>query len=219
MQMYMMFVLALVAVFSQSTFAVSLLKADDGKILECASAEDYAVAKTGAYRITSGRISLRQQKELVVTSNIDAARCVKVGAQTYRWEMINPNNNVTYEHEYFDFKANKFKSHAVTLEHKAVWMSAINDGFRKLGKGDVVGSLKNGFRSSIVIPLAKVFDAGELQKIKSGGAQKTRVGIFLKSLTRHTSLTDTTDYEELGNSGLYYISVTVQGTNGQLSIK
>jgi hypothetical protein len=198
--------------------ATELIKEADGGKAYCKSSQDYERGKHGASRLRRPTVSLQDENHLLIEVAVEAAQCQKLGQNSYRWTVINPNNDILYEHSYKDLDTRKLVKRIVKVENKKAWLAATNDAYHLVGSSDIIGSLESGFRAKVKVDISKVLTKEQLSLVKNGQPVKGRVGIFLKSITRHVSDEIITRFQEGKNGSVYYVNFNVGSNNGKLHL-
>jgi hypothetical protein len=201
-----------------SASATELIKEDDGSRAYCNSSQDYERGKHGASRIRRPAVSLEDQNHLMIEVAVEAAQCQKLGQNSYRWTVINPNNDITYEHSYKDLDTRKLIKRTVKVENKKVWLAATNDSYSLVGSSKIIGTLENGFSAKVKVDISKVFSKEQLSQIKRGQPVRGRIGIFLKTISRHVSDEIKTRYREEKHGSVYYVNFNVSSADGKLRL-
>jgi hypothetical protein len=203
---------------STSTTATELIKEDDGGKAYCNSSQDYERGKHGASRIRRPTVSLQDEDHLLIEVAVEAAQCQKLGQNSYRWTVINPNSDITYEHSYKDLDSRKFIKRTVKVENKKVWLAATNDSYNLIGSSKIIGTLKTGFSAKVEVDISKIFTKEQISLIKKGQPVKGRIGVFLKTVSRYVSDEIVTRYQEGKNGSVYYVNFNVSSYNGKLHL-
>jgi hypothetical protein len=198
--------------------ATELIKENDGAKAYCNSSQDYERGKHGASRLRRPTVSLQDENHLLIEVAVEAAQCQKLGQNSYRWTVINPNSDILYEHSYKDLDTRELVKRVVKVENKKAWLAATNDAYHLVGSSDINGNLETGFNAKIKVDLSKVLSKEQLSLVKSGKSVKGRVGIFLKSITRVVSDEIITRFQEGKNGSVYYVNFNVSSNNGKLHL-
>ena len=190
----------------------------DGSIVGCNTSQDREEAKTGAYIISAPKVSLLDQHYLKIQIKVEVFQCQKLRDNVYRWQARNPNENIKFEHRYFDLENGDLKTRTIIVEHKKIWLAAIDIDDNLIGSGKIMGTLQTGFHSKIKVKLARVLSKKQFSLMTIGQPINARIGIFIKSLSRYVSDETITEFEEFGNSGLYYVSFAMRSDKGKFEL-
>jgi hypothetical protein len=194
--------------------AAEMIRKEDGNTGYCNSSQDYERAKVGASRIFMPKVSLKDQKHILLKVGVDAAQCQKRSKNSYRWKRINPNADIKYEHSYYDLENGKLITRIVKIEHKKVWLAAIDNSYNFLGSSKITGTLETGFTANIPVDISKIFTRKQLSLIEEGQSVKRRIGLFVKAIKRHVSDEITTSYKEAAKGSMYYVTITMRRDKG-----
>jgi len=212
------FLLVILASHAGFVNSSGLIRAERGQAAYCKSEKDYEKAKTGVYSIAAPEILLKDHQRLSIKVKIDVSKCQKTNGTDFRWQRVNPNENIEYLHSYNDLDSGEFITRAVTVEHKKVWMAAINKSRKLVATSDIKGDMKSGFIADFDVDISQIFSKEQLSKMTEGESVTGRVGIFLKAIKRYVSDEIVTSYKEVGSSGMYYVVVNLRGERGKLMV-
>ncbi len=216
--MIIAFLLVFLASHAGIVNSSGLIQAERGQAAFCKTEKDYEKAKTGVYSIAAPEIFVKDHQRLSIRIRVDVSTCHKMGGTNFRWQRVNPNENIEYLHSYNDLDSGEFVTRAVTVEHKKVWMAAINKSRKLVATSDIKGDMESGFVADFDMDISQVFSPEQLSKISDGESVTGRVGIFLKAIKRYVSDEIVTSYREVGSSGMYYVVVNMRGERGKLMV-
>jgi hypothetical protein len=198
--------------------ASGLVRSERGQATYCKSLKDYEKAKTGVYSIAAPKVLLKGQQRLSIRVKVDVSQCDKLMGTGYRWKRVNPNENLEYMHSYNDLDSGEFVNRAVTVEHKKVWMAAVNKSHQLVATSDIKGDIKSGFVADFDMDISEIFSREQLSRMTEGESVIGRVGIFIKAIKRYVSDEIVTSYKEVGSGGMYYVLVNLRGEQGKLMV-